>query len=91
MRNPGHGSRLGGIPEVLRDEFSSFLFEPGNWRELGLLLRRTALLSASDVTLGKRCRKHVLRYFQLATMIERIDLVLKKTIETHNGNLTGQL
>ena len=88
---PAIGSRLGGIPEVLRDEFSSFLFEPGNWRELGLLLRRTALLSASDVTLGKRCRKHVLRYFQLATMIERIDLVLKKTIETHNGNLTGQL
>jgi len=80
------GSRIGGIPEVLTGEFSSFLFEAGNWHELGLLLNRTEVLSVSDATLGKRCRAHIQEKFHVVPMLKSIEAILSQTIARHNGS-----
>jgi glycosyltransferase involved in cell wall biosynthesis len=79
------GSRVGGIPEVLTGEFSSFLFEAGNWHELGLLLERTEQLSVRDATLGKRCRAHIQENFHLVPMIKNVEAILKQTVASQTG------
>jgi len=39
---PVVASRIGGIPELVRDGYNGFLFEPGSTRELSRILRRIA-------------------------------------------------
>src|SRR5690606_27073582 len=42
LGKPVIGSRIGGIPEIVQDGQSGFLFEPGNINELATLLKKAA-------------------------------------------------
>lgn len=77
---PVVGSRVGGIPEMMADELSQYLVEPGSPEQLAEVLLSVVDWRDCDPELGQRCRQYVLDHFSPQTMIDRIESILLKTI-----------
>jgi glycosyltransferase involved in cell wall biosynthesis len=78
---PVVASRVGGIPEVLADEFARGLFEPGNAEDLAAKLRDFLSGSAQDPDLSQRCRDYVGDRFPLSKAAEGVEQVLLKVLK----------
>lgn len=78
--SPVVASKIGGIPEILNDEFSAHLTEPGNEQDLFQTMERILDWRIHDPTLGQRCRKHILSRFSLEKMVDGIEQVLLKVV-----------
>ena len=66
------GSRLGGIPEVIVDGETGFLFEPGDADALcDALLRVFALSEAERTRMSVQAREHVRQNFSMDVVTER--------------------
>jgi glycosyltransferase involved in cell wall biosynthesis len=63
MGKPVVASRIGGLPELVRDGQTGLLFEPGDAQEMNL--RMTALLDdpAATARMGEEARRFVEREF----------------------------
>ncbi|NJR65281.1 MAG: glycosyltransferase family 4 protein [Leptolyngbyaceae cyanobacterium CRU_2_3] len=77
---PVVASRVGGIPEVLVDEFAQGLFEPGNAADLAAKLRHFLNWQAQDAKLGWRCRQYVSDRFPLAKAVEEVEQLMLKVL-----------
>ena len=74
-------SRIGGLPELLMPNFSEWLFEAGNDRQLAQLLLETHDWRHSRPALSEQCRQHILDHFSRDKMMRNIEQVLLDTIE----------
>jgi len=70
---PKVASRIGGNPEILREEFANYLFEPGNEQDLADCLDRVLDWREKDPTLGIRCRQYISDYFSYEKLIDGIE------------------
>lgn len=80
---PVIGSRVGGIPEVLSDDFRHFLFKPGDETELSDRLEKYIDWQTTQTDLNFRCRAHVYQKFNLDTKISEIEEVLASSINSY--------
>src|SRR5205814_351843 len=78
---PALGSRIGGIPEVLSPDFSSFLFSPGAAEEIAQLLEGLKGWREKDPALGERCRNYVKGHFGMQEAINGIERVFLETLD----------
>jgi glycogen(starch) synthase len=78
------GAEVGGSKEILKDKINCLTFEPGNAVDLAkkmeLLMRSPQLLTK----LRMEGRRTVVEKFNIETMIDKIEFVLKQTIANHN-------
>jgi len=79
---PVVASRTGGIPEILTGEFQRGLFEPGNERDLANNLNLSMNWREKNPLLGERCCKHVFSKFTLDKMVDGIEKLLLKFVES---------
>lgn len=80
-------SRMGGIPEVLTEEFDANLVEAENPQALAETLSRILDWRDTDPELGKRCRNHILRKFSLTKLIDGIEQVLSDVVRSKKRTL----
>ena len=73
---PAVASRVGGIPEILTDEFSSMLFERGGEEVLTARLHELQHWRRDDPGLADRCVAHVAGTYDLASAADRIEQAL---------------
>ncbi len=78
---PVVASRTGGIPEILTEEFQSWLFEPGNAQDLADTLNLVLKQKHSVLQLSVRCRKHVLCNFHLDRMVDGVEQVFLRSFK----------
>lgn len=74
---PVVGSRTGGIPESLTEEFQRGLFEPGNETDLANKIRQIINWRQEDPQLGVRCRNHAVSKFSINRMVNDIEEILE--------------
>lgn len=77
---PVVGSNIGGIPEVLTNQFSQCLFESANPQSLSKKLRQHIDWRTHTPGLGNQCRNHVLAQFCLSSAIKRVEKTLLTAI-----------
>jgi len=75
---PVVASRIGGIPEMVRDGETGLLFEPGDAEGLADRLRRLDGDPDLAVRLGRRGREVVEREYSLSTQVERMLGILEE-------------
>lgn len=73
---PAIASRIGGIPEILTDEFEKFIFVPNDKEDMVRVLKSVLDWMQTDPSLGKRCREHVRRNFALNQTVQQIESIL---------------
>jgi len=75
------GSRLGGIPEVIVDGETGFLFEPGDADALcDALLRVLALSDAERARMSAQARGHIRQNFSMDAVAERYIEVYRQVL-----------
>jgi glycosyltransferase involved in cell wall biosynthesis len=67
---PVIASRVGGIPEIVRDGIEGFLFPPGDARALADAVRVLLADPACRRSMGACARDRVVRHFSLSTCVE---------------------
>jgi glycosyltransferase involved in cell wall biosynthesis len=72
---PAVASAVGGIPEILDDQFSSMLFAREDAASLAERLSALRDWRRDDPGLGMRCRQHVADNFSLTAAIDRLETV----------------
>ncbi|BAZ10230.1 group 1 glycosyl transferase [Calothrix sp. NIES-4071] len=77
---PVIGSRTGGIPESLTEEFQRGLFEPGNETDLADTIRQIINWRQEDPQLGARCRNHAISKFSIDRMINDVEKILESQL-----------
>jgi glycosyltransferase involved in cell wall biosynthesis len=70
---PAVASRVGGIPEILRDDFCRFLFERGDSAQLATVLDSLRDWRVREPGLGEACSDHVRLNFNLATTVAEVE------------------
>ena len=78
---PVVASRIGGIPEILTGEFDRHLVPPGDAGALAARLELFRGWRARDPSLGRRCREHVERHFDLAQSVNGVDAVFRNVVD----------
>ena len=63
LGKPVIGSKVGGIPDLIREGQSGFLFEPGNAKELAEKLKTLLSSEAMAAELGKKGREFIQNNF----------------------------
>lgn len=59
LSRPVIGSSIGAIPEMVIDNFSGYLFEPGNYHQLSELIRSLYANTELSEKMGQNARKHI--------------------------------
>ena len=78
---PVVASRIGGIPEILTGEFDRHLVPPGDAAALAARLEQFRGWQTRDPGLGRRCREHVERRFDLAQTIDGVEAVFVNVVD----------
>jgi glycosyltransferase involved in cell wall biosynthesis len=78
---PVIASRVGGIAEVLSDEFSSGLFTASNIEDLAQTIEEHLHWRSNDPSLGDRVKAYAQRRFNLADKLDEIEKILVNTME----------
>jgi len=71
MGTPVVASRVGGIPEIVRDGVDGFLFEPGNDLELGDRLLEVLSDRELREQMGRNARRRFLEEFESSLVAKR--------------------
>lgn len=69
---PVIASRIGGLPEVVEDEVTGLLVEPGNAESLARAMRRLATDDALCLKLGAAARERALREYSVEVFYRRL-------------------
>ncbi len=77
---PVAASHTGGIPEIVQEEETGLLFNPGDDRELSEKIKRLLKEPELGRVLGKEGRKKVHRSFTLEAMFRRTGLVYREAL-----------
>jgi len=78
---PVIASRIGGIPEVVDDEITGFLFEPGNIKELIIKIQLLWNNPSLCLKMGMAGREKAIREFSEDVYYKRLMKIYKKAIE----------
>ncbi len=77
---PVIGSKVGGIEEVLVDKETGYLFNPNNYKQLSLLLRKFVKSPEIIQQFGKNSRKRIKEVYALEKISERLIEIYEKTM-----------
>lgn len=80
---PVIGSNIGGIPELIKDNYNGFLFEPGNVKELKEILENIIESSEQLKELSKNDFESVKQY-DMNTHVEKLMEIYREAIEFNN-------
>ncbi|MGI0483915.1 glycosyltransferase family 4 protein [Pantanalinema rosaneae CENA516] len=86
---PVVASRMGGIPEVLTDEFDAQLVEPDHPQALANTLSQVMMWRDHNPGLGQRCRNHILNRFSREKMVDGIERSLLQVLQPKERQLVG--
>jgi glycosyltransferase involved in cell wall biosynthesis len=75
---PVIASRVGGIPEILTEEFAENLVTAGDEKALANRIYEVVQWRNTDIGLGDRCRRHIMNKFSLESMMDRVEKTLLK-------------
>jgi len=83
---PVISSRIGGLPEIVDEGVTGFLFEPGNAQDLAQKIRY--LWNSPDLCrqMGRACREKVLREYSPDAYYRRLMSAYKSAIEINKHN-----
>ncbi len=79
---PVVASRVGGVPDVVRDGVDGFLVEPGDVEALAAALARLAGDPELRAKMGAGARERVLARYAVARLVDDIDLLYRSLLET---------
>lgn len=82
---PVVGSNIGGIPELVKDNYNGYLFSPGNTEELKEILKRIATDPSILSTLGKNARESIKKY-EMSAYIQKLFNIYKEAIKINEGD-----
>lgn len=77
---PVIGSRIGGIPEIIKDNYNGFLFEAGNVNQLKEILENIIENPRQLKELGKNAKESVKKY-EMSKHIKKLIEIYKDAIE----------
>ena len=77
---PVIGSKVGGIDEVLIDRETGYLFDPNNYKELSLLLRKVVESPEIIQKFGKNSRKRIEEVYALDKISEKHIKIYEKVL-----------
>jgi len=77
---PVFASRVGGLTEIIEDGETGFLFEAGNWEELGSLLKNALCDTDTLATVGRAARAYVQANHSLPGWVSRVISVYEEAI-----------
>lgn len=69
---PVFASNIGGLAEIIRDGDTGLLFEAGNYKALGILLRRALIDKESMESIGRNARQYVVNNYSLEVWVQKI-------------------
>jgi len=75
---PVIASRVGGIPEILTEEFAENLVTAGDEKALANRISEVIHWRETDPKLGQRCSEHVVNKFSLESMVSGVEKTLLK-------------
>jgi glycosyltransferase involved in cell wall biosynthesis len=81
MEKPVVASRVGGIPDIVKDGINGFLTTPGDIKELGDALKKLLNDKRLATRMGKDGRKGVTAQFSADVMVNAIKDVYKESLE----------
>jgi glycosyltransferase involved in cell wall biosynthesis len=81
MEKPVIASRVGGIPDIVKDGINGFLTPPGDTKELGDALKKLLNDKRLATRMGKEGRKGVTAEFSADVMVNAIKDVYKASLE----------
>jgi glycosyltransferase involved in cell wall biosynthesis len=82
---PVVATRVGGVPDVVRDGEDGFLVPPGATGELADRLARLAHDPALRERMGEKGREHVLGRYAVERLVEDVDLLYRSLLETRSS------
>ncbi len=86
LGKPVIGSRIGGIPEIVQDGQTGFLFEPGNTNELAERLRKANDMNDTDYQrMSMSARRFANRTFDPETHYQQLIKIYTETIQAFNN------
>jgi glycosyltransferase involved in cell wall biosynthesis len=77
---PVVATRVGGVPDVVRDGEDGFLFEPGDTDAAAERLARLASDPALGATLGESGRERVLERYSVARLVDDVDRLYRSLL-----------
>jgi glycosyltransferase involved in cell wall biosynthesis len=78
---PVVASHVGGIPEILTDQFAQGLCPPNQAQELASAIDRLLNWRTTNPTLGQQCRQHVLEKFTLPQVAQQLEATMLQAIQ----------
>jgi glycosyltransferase involved in cell wall biosynthesis len=86
LGKPVIGSRIGGIPEIVQDGQSGFLFEPGNINELAALLKKAADMDELEYQrMSMSARRFANKTFEPEKHYAQLIKIYTETIQAFNN------
>jgi glycosyltransferase involved in cell wall biosynthesis len=82
---PVVATRVGGVPDVVRDGEEGFLVETGDTRELAERLTRLAHDPALRQRLGRSGRDRVLKRYAVERLLDDVDRLYRELLATNGG------
>ncbi|HVB92668.1 MAG TPA: glycosyltransferase family 4 protein [Acidimicrobiales bacterium] len=80
---PVVAARTGGIPEMLKGEFSRFLFIPGDSASLADRLQSVVAWREREPALAQACTAHVLAHFTGQVMVDGLEEIFQMAAREH--------
>jgi glycosyltransferase involved in cell wall biosynthesis len=85
---PVVATRVGGVPDVIRDGVDGFLVEPGAVDDLADRLARLAREPTLRDRMGEQGRKRVLERYSVNRLVDEVDLLYRALLEAARGGPT---
>ena len=77
---PVIATRVGGIPEMLKDREHGFLFDVGDVRSMGQAALEVLTQPDLGLSLGRSAREHAIRSFNSQSIVERYEDLYRRTV-----------
>ncbi len=74
-------SRVGGIPEIVRNGENGILVEAGNWKGFSQATEMLLKNKEIRIQMGKKGREIVKKYFSIPAMVDKYIKIYKETLE----------
>lgn len=87
---PVIGSEIGGIPELVKNNYNGYLFRPGNVDELKGILERIAIDPSILSNLGKNARESIKKY-EMSAYIQKLFNIYEEAITINKDRLCAAL
>jgi glycosyltransferase involved in cell wall biosynthesis len=81
---PAVATRVGGVPDVVRDGVDGFLVDPGDADALAARLAELAADPERRVRMGAEGRSHVLERYAVARLVDDVDRLYRELLEDRN-------